>query len=140
MMNVKSIIGGLIIFGSLQVIPVDRHYPPVISDIKAPPEVKAVLRQSCYDCHSSETNWPWYGKIAPMSWLVTRDVNRGRKELNFSNWNPLKSKKNIAEIYEEAHAGEMPLPLYQIAHPSAKLTVEDLQILKTWAEAAGADH
>jgi hypothetical protein len=132
-MNMKLLIGLIVIFGSLQLVPVDRNYPPVISDISAPAAVSAVLRRSCYDCHSSETRWRWYGLIAPMSWVVARDVNRGREALNFSNWNPLNSRKNKAKIYEAVHAGKMPSPLYALAHPSARLTPPDLELLQVWS-------
>lgn len=132
----KLLIGLMVILGSLQLVPVDRNYPPVISDISAPAAVSAVLRRSCYDCHSSETRWPWYGLIAPMSWVVARDVNRGREALNFSNWNPLNSRKNRAKIHQAVHAGNMPSPLYALAHPSARLTQPDLELLQVWAAVA----
>ena len=55
-------------------------------DINAPKNVASILRTSCYDCHSNETNWPWYSYVAPVSFMVAGDVEDGRKSLNFSEW------------------------------------------------------
>src|SRR5260370_21785207 len=68
---------------------VDRSNPPVASDLRAPPDVKGILRRACYDCHSNETRWPWYTHVAPVSWLMAYDVHEGRHRLNYSNWGKL---------------------------------------------------
>ena len=77
-------------FGLLQLTNPARTNPPVVNDLLAtnapPPHVAALLHAACYDCHSSETKWPWYSRIAPMSWLIAQDVNEGRKNLNLSDW------------------------------------------------------
>ena len=122
------------IFFAMQLISVDRSNPPVTSDLDAPVEVKAILKRSCYDCHSNEVNWPWYSYIAPVSWLVAHDVKEGREELNFSEWSKhsgdLKMKE---EIIEEIAEGEMPLPFYLITHPKASVSKQELAVLKQWA-------
>ena len=69
-----------------QFITVQRTNPPLKEDLAAPPHIKTLLRRACYDCHSNETRWPWYTYIAPVSWLILHDVERGRQELNFSEW------------------------------------------------------
>jgi hypothetical protein len=134
--KLKWILLGLLLFLMLiQFIPVDRSNPPVEQDITAPENIKSVLRQSCYDCHSNETNWPWYSQIAPVSWLVAHDVSEGREHLNFSTWNVLDSReqtKAIDEIWEEVEKGEMPLWYYLPLHPEAKLTEQDLSVLREW--------
>jgi len=71
----------VVAFVFIQFIPVDKSNPPVIVDIPTPPEVKAILKRACYDCHSNETVWPWYSQIAPISWLLARDVHEGRTEI-----------------------------------------------------------
>ena len=126
-------------FIAIQFKPVDRSNPPITMDIAAPPAVDAILRQSCYDCHSNETRWPWYSYVAPVSWLVTKDVHDGRKHFNFSTWDDYDPEDRIDiidEMYEEAEEGEMPLPIYLKMHSDAKLTPEDLQILNQWANGA----
>lgn len=121
---------------AIQVIPVARTNPPVEEEVPAPAEVRDVLRRACYDCHSNETNWPWYGRVAPMSWLVVRDVNEGRAEMNYSAWNRLsaeKQKKRFRQSWELVDKGEMPLWFYMPLHPEAKLSDADRELLKGWA-------
>ena len=131
-----------------QWIPTGRRNPPVTLDIPTAPEVKAVLKQSCYDCHSNETIWPWYSSVAPISWFVVRDVNEGREELNFSTWDQYSAKERVEkrhESWEEVEEGEMPPWFYTAVHRDAKLSPDDRVILRAWAADAlryerGQDH
>lgn len=128
-------------FIGIQFVPVDRSNPPVTMELPASPEVLAVLRQSCYDCHSNSVHWPWYSYVAPVSWLVAKDVREGRHELNFSIWDqysPRKRARKIEECIELAEKGEMPLPIYLTMHADARLTTDDLNTLRAWAEATKA--
>lgn len=98
--------------------------PPVTSAAPWPnAEAEAIARQSCYDCHSNETDWPAYSYVAPMSWLVRSDVDTGRSEMNFSEWDPQDNKADDA--IEEIQEGSMPLPKYTRIHGDAKLTDEE---------------
>ncbi|MFG0317880.1 MAG: heme-binding domain-containing protein [Planctomycetota bacterium JB042] len=127
---------------ALQFVPVERENPPVSGDVDAPPPVDAILRRSCYDCHSNETRWPWYAKVAPISWLVARDVNDGREHLNFSEWTSLpagEKRHELREVWEEVEAGEMPLALYLFMHGDARLGPADLEALHDWTLGAGQD-
>lgn len=129
-------VGLLLIFVGLQLVPVDRSNPPVTGEIDAPDEVMAVLRRSCYDCHSNETEWPWYSYIAPISWLVVEDVIEGREEMNFSTWRALDADDRAdlrEEVWEEVVEGEMPLPLYLRMHSSARLSEDDRKVLHSWS-------
>lgn len=120
----------------IQFIPVDTSNPPVTADVPSSPEVKAVLRRACYDCHSNETRWPWYSRVAPASWLTARDVREGRAELNFSTWNEYSTQqrvKKIKESWEEVAEGEMPPWFYLPAHRDARLSAEDRVLLRDWA-------
>ncbi|MCB1032496.1 MAG: heme-binding domain-containing protein [Acidobacteria bacterium] len=124
---------------AVQFFPVERSNPPVEQDLGAPPEVDAILRRSCYDCHSNETVWPWYSKIAPVSWLVVHDVEEGREEMNFSIWNRYSAKrraKKVEEIWEEVEEDEMPLRLYTLAHPRTRLSSEEKLLLESWTKTA----
>lgn len=124
----------VVLLVGIQFIPVERTNPPVQSDIDAPLEVKAILKKACYDCHSNETNWVWYTKIAPMSFLAVKDVNDGRKHLNFSEWGSYtdKTEKMMEEIWEEVREEKMPPWQYRIVHSEAKLTQEEKGILRNW--------
>ena len=101
----------------------------------APPEVEAILRRACYDCHSHETRWPWYSRVAPMSWLVAYDVHAGRKKLNLSTLGDLAPETAAhvrGEAVKEVNEGGMPLFFYVPFHPEARLTEADKAVLRTW--------
>jgi hypothetical protein len=126
---------------AIQLVPVTRTNPSPRTVVAVPPEVHQVLQRACYDCHSNDTRWPWYSRVAPVSWLVAHDVSEGREHLNFSVWPQIstaqraKAKHEIAEALSE---GEMPPWLYLPAHPDAKLTAEELSLLRGWAAASEA--
>ena len=129
----------LVAFVAIQFVPVERSNPPVDAALAlaAPPEVDAILRRSCYDCHSHETHWPWYSRVAPASWLLERDVREARSELNFSAWGSYSSDRRehkLEEIVELTASGEMPLWFYVPLHPSARLSEADLATLANWAQ------
>lgn len=129
------------LFVAIQFYPVNRGNPPVQNDITAPADVKAVLKTACYDCHSHETEWPWYSYVAPVSWLVAHDVEEGRAEMNFSRWSSYSGKDRShfrEEICEEIEEGEMPLPVYLITHPDAELTDAQKQLIRQWSQAGDA--
>jgi hypothetical protein len=101
-----------------------------------PEDVQMILRNSCYDCHSNETVYPWYSYVAPASWLVIRDTNEGREHLNFSDWQSISKRKKIKhldEMAEEVEKGAMPLPVYTVIHRNAKMDDEDKEKLFEWA-------
>ena len=126
----------VIAFIGIQFIDVDKTNPEVTADIQAPPEVKKILRSSCYDCHSNETRWPFYSNIAPISWFIADDVNEGRENLNFSNWEKLYSEKQDElkrKIWKEINEDEMPMSTYIYMHPDAKLGLPQKDIIKKWA-------
>ena len=141
---IKKIIFVLIaVFVGIQFVPVSRTNPPVTSEVPASPEVRQILQRACYNCHSNETAWPWYSHVAPVSWLVTRDVHDGRKHVNLSEWDrltPEYQKITIHEMMEEIEEGEMPLWFYVPLHPEAKLNDSDMATLEAWAKSQGADE
>lgn len=103
-------------------------------DAIAKPDAKAaaILNRACRDCHSNHTAWPWYSRVAPASWLVARDVNKGRQKLNFSEWRLYGEEMTQikkGEICEQVKAGKMPLPFYIPLHPEARLSPDDIGIL-----------
>jgi len=123
----------------IQFIPIDRNNPPVAGEIEAPEAVMAILKRSCYDCHSNETIWPWYSYVAPASWLVAKDVREGREELNFSVWDTYSEKRKnhkIKECGEEVEEGEMPLWFYLPLHPEAELSQDDIDLIVSWSKGA----
>ncbi len=130
----------IVVLVGIQFIPLQRTNPPVQEEIPAPPDVKQVLQQSCYDCHSNQTEWPWYSYVAPVSFLVASDVNEGRRHLNFSTWNLYDQKKKsrkLDHVAEEVEEGEMPLWYYLIMHQGAKLSDRDKARIKEWINSRG---
>ncbi len=121
---------------AIQFVPVTTVNPPVERDIPTAPEVKAVLRRACYDCHSHETVWPWYSQIAPLSWIIARDVQEGRAELNFSTWTRYSTQqqvKKLKESWEEIAEGEMSPWFYLAIHRDVRLSAADRAVLRQWA-------
>jgi hypothetical protein len=128
-------LGILVLLAAMQLVPIDRSNPPVTAEIQASPAVMAILRRACYDCHSNETVWPGYSRIAPISWLVAFDTWEGREHLNFSTWEayPAKRKtKLLKEVRETVEEAEMPPWIYLLNHSEAKLSGTELEILRNW--------
>ena len=133
---VRALFAAVFLFAAVQFVPVNRSNPPVEQDVPASPEARAVLKRACYDCHSNEVVWPWYARVAPVSWLVARDVREGREAVNYSTWNRLDAedrREALEESWEETEEGEMPLRFYLPLHPEAKLSDADLAVLREWS-------
>ena len=113
----------------IQTIPYGKNAinPPTISEPAwDSPGTRAMVKAVCFDCHSYETVRPWYARVAPMSWLVQYDVDKGRSELNFSDWQHGARKAERSEkMREEIAEGGMPPIQYRLAHPEARLADAD---------------
>ena len=129
------------IFLLIQLIPYGRDHtnPAVVAEPAWDlPETRALAVRACFDCHSNETIWPWYSNVAPISWLVQRDVDEGREKLNFSEWRVYVENEDGEDeekeyewddIEEVIRSGEMPLPIYLVQHPEAKLSLAEKEQL-----------
>lgn len=132
--------GGVLAFAfvAIQFVPVEAmENPPSQPPLEEPPEVVEILKRACYDCHSNETKWPWYSRIAPMSWLVAYDVVEGRSGLNFSEWPDQDDDDrqfNRESALESIVDGDMPPWFYLPMHPEAVLSDKDMAVLTAWAE------
>lgn len=91
-----------------------------------------LFARACNDCHSNETYWRWYSYVAPVSWLVARDVNGGRRHLNVSEWD--KPQRHAKDVANQIRSGGMPLWFYVPLHPTAKLNDAEKQQLIAGAE------
>jgi hypothetical protein len=115
--------GLVVLFVAIQLVPYGWTHsnPPVTADAPWPDaRSAAIARESCYSCHSNETDWPWYSYVAPASWLVRRDVERGRDELNFSHWD--RDADEVDDAIEVIREGEMPPSQYTLIHRGAELS------------------
>lgn len=132
---VLVVIAVLVLVGAVAVA---RDNPPVTTTIQwDSPETEQLMRAACMDCHSNETVWPWYSYVAPMAFLVAKDVNEGRDALNLSTARRVEADEMVEKIQD----GEMPPPIYLPLHPEANLTAEqkDALIAGIWATFGGED-
>jgi len=141
------VIVGVIAFIGIQFIRPDFTNPPVVeadtleASMQVPEQVDAILNRSCVDCHTNKTVYPWYSKIAPVSWWLGNHISEGRRELNMSVWNtysPKKKANKLNEICEQVESGEMPLPSYLWIHRYAVLKEGETKTLCDWANAEKA--
>ena len=137
MNKIFLIITGVILL--IQIIPINRDNPVTEQalEINLTGEEKRIIENSCYDCHSNNTVWPWYSYVAPVSWFVVDHVHEARDELNFSEWKTYSQKRinhKLEELVEEVEEEEMPLPSYLLLHSNANLSDEEKQLLINWAK------
>ncbi len=131
----------LVLLVLIQFIRPARENPPVrpgadmIERLSPPVSVVDLLRTSCYDCHSHRTRWPWYSRVAPVSWMVAHDVEEARDHLDFSSWDRYTEAAALAKLqdaYSELKEGKMPLRIYLLAHPQARPRSAQVEALGAW--------
>lgn len=106
-------------------------------ELKVSEEVKNLIKTSCNDCHSNNTNYPWYAEIAPISWYLAYHVNDGKEHLNFSEWtdyNKNQKEHILKDLKEQLEDRNMPLKSYLFVHKNAKLTDRQYKLLLDWAD------
>lgn len=128
----------VIFFIAIQLIPMDvpaKMESNPESEIQTSKEVKSILKRSCYDCHSSNINAPWYYNVAPIAWFTKIHVKRARTVVNFSKWNDYDKEKRFKVIDKlpKSVVIRMPLSSYLYLHEEAKLTKEEKKLLTKWA-------
>ena len=125
----RSLLGLADLLVAIQFIPYGRDHtnPPVMAEPAWDSnQTRELSVKACFDCHSNEVIWPWYSKIAPISWLVQKDVDEGREELNFSEWNRPQEGDEASETVTD---GSMPPWQYLLTHSEARLSEPDLNAL-----------
>ncbi len=141
----RLLIAGIAVFVLLQIAPVKwlgipsqdiGTNPPERFKFDGPPEVEVVMRRACFDCHTNETRWPLYARIAPGSWLMARDVHNGRNHMNFSEWGKADDDERQSDrenAWEQIESGAMPPWFYVFPfHHDAKLSDADKATLKSY--------
>jgi hypothetical protein len=127
----------VLLWGLLQLVPVQLENPTGSGEIAPPPEVRQILKRSCYDCHSNETRWPWYAAVAPASWLMSWDVGEARSHLNFSSWRDYDDSERedlYGDIWDEVDEGAMPRWYYLPLHREAELSDADRKAIYRWTQ------
>jgi len=120
---------------SVQVLPTD-----ISKTIPVPENVKMILQTACYDCHSNNTNYPWYTYVQPVGWILNNHIINGKKELNFSEFGSYATRRQqskLKSIADQARDNEMPLHSYTLMHKSARLSKEEKSIIINWTQIAG---
>lgn len=132
-----AVLGMLVL---IQLLPIGRPSanPPVQAEPAwNSPATRALAQRACFDCHSNETVWPAYAYVAPASWLISKDVQRGRHKLNFSEWGVASSSEQEADDLPKVfRRGSMPPRAYLLLHPEARLSETELQQLQAGLEAS----
>ena len=140
-MKRKLLLVLVIIFIGIQFVPANlnksslEQKDDIIVTENPPQEIAVLLKTSCYDCHSNNSEYPWYDKVAPVSWWVAYHIDEAKEELNFSEWATFTSKRRnhkLEEMIEVLDEGEMPLSSYLIMHRDAKVSTEQAAQLKSW--------
>lgn len=142
MSSIKKILLALfVVFIAIQFVPSVRNQNTQISSadimgvVSMPENVKAVLKTSCYDCHSNNTNYPWYSKIQPVRWLQDKHVREGKESLNFSEfgtYSKRKQRNKLKAITNSIDDGSMPLTSYTLIHKKAKLNAQNKLVIRNW--------
>ncbi len=124
------LLGFFVIMIAIQFVPYGHNHtnPPVQAEPAwNDPQTRELAARACFDCHSNQTVWPWYSNVAPVAWLIQRDVDQGRRRLNFSEWN--QTQRGAREAARIIQRGTMPQWYYVLLHPTAKLSSQDAQVL-----------
>jgi hypothetical protein len=139
----KTLVALAVLLVLIQLVPFGKEHknPPVTGTPQwDSPRTQELFNRACKDCHSNETVWPWYSNIAPVSWLLTLDVNIGRSKFNVSEWGR-EGKNDGDEAAGETRKGKMPPWFYLPAHPEAKLTpAEKEELVKGLAATFGDEE
>ncbi|MDP9112331.1 MAG: heme-binding domain-containing protein [Acidobacteriota bacterium] len=110
---------------------------PILREAQIDPATLAVLQRACQNCHSQQTEWPWYSHIAPMSWMIARDVQQARSHMNLSHWQHYSVEDRLqllSAIGSAVRNRQMPLERYVILHPEARLTASERQQIYRWTK------
>ena len=142
--RVKAVLGALIAFLiSIQIFQPARTNPPTVpskslaAHVRVPEDVYASLLRSCGDCHSNQTRWPWYSRIAPLSWVITDDVREGRRHMNLEDWeaqpDPKQANDRLVDICQEIQKKGMPPFSYRMVHRANQLNPREISSICSWS-------
>jgi len=113
---------------------------PVRGDLAVPENLRPIITRACRDCHTDQTQWPWYSSLPGLSLLIERDVRKGKEHLNFSTWSMnLKgrpTRNQLQEVCDAVSDNAMPPRSYRIMHPKSRLSDKDVDALCQWADVA----
>jgi heme-binding protein len=109
---------------------------PLLAGADVDPAITQIIERSCQNCHSDKTEWPWYSYVAPVSWLIEKDVHDARSHMNLSLWGDYSLEKKqelLTKMAAAVRSRQMPPARYNLAHPSSKPSATDLEQIYEWA-------
>ena len=133
----------LVAFVGIQFVPTERNQSDVVPKTdfmlvnSVPDHIKSKLQTSCYDCHSNNTQYPWYNKVQPIAWFLEDNIKEGKAELNFNEWDSLsnrRKKSKLRSIIKQIESDKMPLDSYTLIHKDASFSETEKQELIKWVE------
>ncbi|MEK7719783.1 MAG: heme-binding domain-containing protein [Bacteroidota bacterium] len=110
----------------------------ILKTVSISDSVQAILKNACYDCHSNNTNYPWYSRVQPVGWFLENHINKGKEQLNFSefgSYSVRKQKSKLKSMANQIEKDQMPLSSYTIIHRNARLSQEDKKVLVDYLNA-----
>mgnify|MGYP001381690705 FL=1 len=142
-MKIVKIIAGIFLVALvlIQFIPVDYNQNDTVPQTdfmvvhKVPEAIQKKIQVSCYDCHSNNTQYPWYNRVQPVAWFLEDHIKEGKAELNFNEWDSLSSRRKTSKlrsIIKQIESGEMPLDSYTLIHRDAKFSNEETEEIINW--------
>jgi len=131
----------LVAFVGIQFIPTTRNQSDSVPSTdfmlvnNVPKNIQNKLQISCYDCHSNNTQYPWYNKVQPVAWFLEDHIKEGKAELNFNEWNSLSTRRKTSKlrsIIKQIENGEMPLDSYTFIHRDARFSEAEAEEIINW--------
>ena len=131
----------LVAFVGIQFIPTTRNQSNMVPETdfmlvnNVPENIQNKLQVSCYDCHSNNTQYPWYNKVQPVAWFLEDHIKEGKAELNFNEWDSLSTRRKTSKlrsIIKQIENGEMPLDSYTFIHRDAKFSEAEAEEIINW--------
>jgi hypothetical protein len=143
-------LGAIVVLALIQLIQPSRTNPQAVpskaleAHEQVPADVQAILKRSCYDCHSNSTVWPWYSHVAPVSWYLAHHVNGGRRHVNFQDWeaqeNPKEAHEHLGLTCKLVREGDMPPADYRLIHEGTRLSPSDVNTVCAWTKQFDSDE
>lgn len=139
----KILVGVLLVLTGIQFFRPSRNHSDdrtreISTVYQMPNEVEIIFKTKCYDCHSNNTEYPWYFNVQPVAWFLADHIDHGKRHLNlseFATYTDDQKKHKLKEIFEQVNEGTMPLESYTWMHPDSKLSDQDKKIVLEWIRA-----